>query len=70
MRELRDGGAVFLERGRARGRHMMARKLHLADNKDTLVQVDCEAMIFAELKDLLKMILVGNQIRRKDVNII
>ena len=49
---------------------MMARKLHLADNKNTIVQVDCEAMIFAELKDLLKMILVGNQIRRKYVNII
>ena len=38
--------------GGARGGHMMAQKLHLADSKNTLVQVDGEAMISVELKDL------------------
>ena len=66
-RELRDGGAVLLKKGGARAGHMMAQKLHLADSKNKL---DGEAMIFAELKDLVQMILMGNQIRRIDENII
>jgi len=42
---------------------MMAQKLHLADSKNTLFQVDGEAMISAELKDLLQMILMRTLIR-------
>ena len=65
MRKLRDGGPELLDRGRAGGGYMMAQKLHLADSKNTLVQVNGNAMISAELTDLLQMILMGNQIRRK-----
>jgi len=37
---MKDCRAELLERGGARGRHMTAEKLHLVDNKNTLVQVD------------------------------
>ena len=62
--------AELLDRGKAGGRYMMAQKLHLADSKNTLVQVNGKAMISAELMDLLHMILMGNQTRRKNENII
>ena len=42
---------------------MMAQKLHLTDSKNTLFEVDGEAMISAELKDLLQMILMRTLIR-------
>ena len=70
IRELRGSGAVLLERGEVRGGHMMAQKFHLVHTKNTLVQVNCEAMITAELKDLLKMMLMRNEIWRIDENII
>ena len=61
---------MLLERGEVRGGHMKAHKFHLVHSKNTLVQVNCEAMISAELKDLLKMMLMRNKIWRIDENII
>jgi len=69
-RNLRDGGTVLLKRGGAGGGHKMTQELHLIDSKNTLVQVDCKTMISAELKDLLKVILMRNQIRRIDEDIV
>jgi len=69
-RKLRDGGTVLLKRGGAGGGHKMTQELHLIDSKNTLVQVDCKTMISAELKDLLKVILMRNQIRRIDEDIV
>ena len=51
---------MLLERGEVRGGHMKAHKFHLVHSKNTLVQVNCEAMITAELKDLLNMMLMRN----------
>jgi len=69
-RELRDGRTVLLKRGGAGGGHKMTQELHLIDSKNTLVQVDCKTMISAELKDLLKVILMRNQIRRINEDIV